>query len=140
VTRRLRIRAGPVAATATLDDSATARAIWAALPIEAVAATWGDEVYFEIPVVQAEAPGARAVVAAGELAYWSPGRAFCIFFGPTPASRGDEIRAASPVNVVGRVDGDPTVFRRVRAGTPVRLEPAEAPGRGAHAEGGRGTA
>jgi hypothetical protein len=63
-------------------------------------------------------------VEAGDLGYWPPGRAFCIFFGPTPASEGGEIRPASPVNVVGRVAGDPTVFRKVRAGTRVRIERA----------------
>jgi uncharacterized protein len=125
VTTTLRIVAGSVAARATLDDSRTARAIWAALPIEAAAQTWGDEVYFPLPVTVPE-DEAQAVVALGDLGYWPPGRAFCIFFGPTPASHGDECRPASPVNVFGRIDGDPTVFRAVRAGTRVRLERAEA--------------
>ena len=70
----------------------------------------------------AEADRAKDVVALGDLGYWPPGHAFCIFFGPTPASRGDEIRPASPVNVVGRVSGDATVFKKVRAGTRVTLE------------------
>jgi hypothetical protein len=135
--RKLRIDAGGVSATATLDDSATARAIWEALPLEAAAETWGDEIYFAIPVALAEAGGARAVVEAGDLGYWPPGRAFCIFFGPTPASRGEEIRPASPVNVFGRVDGDPAVFRGVRAGTRVRLAPAgDAAGAAAGGRGG----
>ena len=121
--RRLRITAGRVSATATLDESRTALAVWAALPLEAAGQTWGDEIYFAIPVGQDE-DGARAVVDAGDLGYWPPGRAFCIFFGPTPASRGAEIRPASPVNVFGRIDGDPAAFRQVRAGTPVRLERA----------------
>ncbi len=125
MTTTLRIVAGSVAARATLDDSRTARAIWAALPIEAAAQTWGDEVYFPVPVTVPE-DEAQAVVALGDLGYWPPGRAFCIFFGPTPASHGDECRPASPVNVFGRIDGDPTVFRAVRAGTRVRLERAEA--------------
>ena len=125
MTTTLRIVAGSVAARATLDDSRTARAIWAALPIEAAAQTWGDEVYFPVPVTVPE-DEAQAVVALGDLGYWPPGRAFCIFFGPTPASHGDECRPASPVNVFGRIDGDPTVFREVRAGTRVRLERAEA--------------
>jgi hypothetical protein len=125
VTKTLRIVAGSVSARATLDDSRTARAVWAALPIEAAAQTWGDEIYFPVPVSVPE-DEAQAVVALGDLGYWPPGRAFCIFFGPTPASRGDECRPASPVNVVGRIDGDPTVFKAVRAGTRVRLERAEA--------------
>ncbi len=119
--RSIRITAGPVVVTAELNDSETAGVIWEALPIEAKADTWGDEIYFGIPV-RAEADGAKEVVDLGDLAFWPPGHAFCIFFGPTPASRGDEIRPASPVNVVGRVNGDATVFKKVRAGTRVTLE------------------
>jgi hypothetical protein len=109
--------------TATLDGSATAQAIWSVLPLEAPGDTWGDEIYFRIPVALEEGAAARPVVEAGDLGYWPPGRAFCIFFGPTPASRGDEIRPASPVHVFGRVDGDPAAFKRVTAGVRVRLEP-----------------
>ena len=119
--RSIRITAGQVVATAELNDSKTAVAIWETLPIEAKADTWGDEIYFGIPV-RAEADAAKEVVDLGDLAFWPPGHAFCIFFGPTPASRGDEIRPASPVNVVGRVNGDATVFKKVRAGTRVTLE------------------
>jgi hypothetical protein len=91
--------------------------------LEARASTWGDEIYFSIPVnVDVEEP--REVVEMGDLGYWPPGSAFCIFFGPTPASRGDEIRPASPVNVFGRVEGDPRVFTSVASGDPVRLERA----------------
>jgi hypothetical protein len=120
----LRIAAGPVSTRATLNGSRTARAVWDALPVEAAAETWGDEIYFAIPVSLPE-EDARAVVAPGDLGYWPPGRAFCIFFGPTPASRGDECRPASPVNVLGRVDGDPGVFKSVRAGARIRLERVE---------------
>ena len=121
----LRIVAGAVSARATLDDSWTARAVWDALPIEAAAQTWGDEIYFTIPVSLPE-DDAQAVVGLGALGYWPPGQAFCIFFGPTPASHGDECRPASPVNVVGRVDGDPSVFKAVPAGARIRLERVEA--------------
>ena len=122
--RTIRITAGDVGATATLDGSKTAEAIWAALPIEAKVSTWGDEIYFDIGLaIAAESP--KAVVGLGDLGYWPPGSAFCIFFGRTPASTGDEIRPASAVNVFGRVDGDPTVFKKVRAGTRVSLERAE---------------
>lgn len=108
---------------ARLDGSHTAAAIWEALPIEAKAETWGDEIYFGIGLtLKAESP--KAVVEMGELGYWPPGQAFCIFFGPTPASCGDEIRPASPVNPVGRVVGDATVLKRVRAGTRVKIERA----------------
>ena len=121
--RRIRITAGAVKADATLDDSATARAVWDALPLAVAGQTWGDEIYFSIPVtVGPESP--RETVAMGDLAFWPPGTAFCIFFGPTPASRGDEIRPASAVNVFGRVEGDPGVFKRVRSGTTVRVERA----------------
>jgi hypothetical protein len=121
--RTIRITAGTVSATAALNDSAPARVIWDALPIEAKAETWGDEIYFGIGLTcPPESP--EATVEVGDLGYWPPGQAFCIFFGPTPASHGDEIRPASPVDVVGRVAGDATVFKRVRAGTRIRLERA----------------
>ena len=121
--RAIRITAGTVSAEARLNDSRTARAIWEALPIEAKAQTWGDEIYFAIGVKEAE-DAAQAVVELGDLGYWPPGQAFCIFFGPTPASQGDEIRPASPVNVVGRVTGDATTFKRVKSGARVVLERA----------------
>lgn len=120
----MRIRAGEVSATATLNDSATADAIWSALPIEARANTWGDEIYFSIPV-SADLNNAKAVVDLGDIAFWPPGNAFCIFFGPTPASHGDEIRPASPVNVVGKIDGDPRTFKKVAQGTRIVLERTE---------------
>ena len=122
MSNRIRITAGQVSVAATLNESATAQAIWEALPIEVSGSTWGDEIYFGIPVDKGEEADAKAVVEVGDLGYWPPGHAFCIFFGPTPASRGDEVRPASPVNVVGRVEGDATVFKRVSSGTKVRLE------------------
>ncbi|MBI1736727.1 MAG: hypothetical protein HYR51_16295 [Candidatus Rokubacteria bacterium] len=121
--RVIRITAGPVTADARLNDSRTAAAIWDALPISTRAQTWGDEIYFDIGL-SAEPESPREVVAAGDLAYWPPGQAFCIFFGRTPASRDDEIRAASGVNVIGQVTGDAAVFKRVRAGTTITVERA----------------
>ena len=114
---------GEVFAEFTGESPETARAIWDALPLEAKASTWGDEIYFSIPV-DAEAEDPREVVEMGDLGYWPPGGAFCIFFGTTPASRGEEIRPASPVNVFGRVEGDPRVFTSVSSGALVRLERA----------------
>lgn len=114
-----------VSQPAELNDSATAQQIWEELPIEGRANTWGDEIYFEIPIVADAAPDARADVEAGELGYWPAGRAFCIFFGPTPASTGQQPRAASPVNVTGRILGDATAFRAVEAGAQVRIEREE---------------
>lgn len=123
--RQIKITAGPVVALANLDDSPTADAIWEALPIEGRANTWGDEIYFGIPVSLEASADARAAVAVGELGYWPTGHAFCIFFGRTPVSRGDEPRAASPVNVFGRIAGDATVFRQVRNGESVLVEKSE---------------
>lgn len=121
--RKIRITAGAVAAEASLNDSPTATRIWEALPIEAKGETWGDEIYFGIPVEADLERNAKEVVDRGDLGYWPPGQALCIFFGPTPSSRHtDEIRPYSPVNVVGKVAGDPTVFKPVRSGTRVRLE------------------
>jgi len=117
----IRITAGTVSLPAELNDSRTAAAIVKALPIEAKAETWGDEIYFGIGLSLAgESP--KEVVAMGDLAYWPPGQAFCIFFGPTPMSQGNEIRPASAVNVVGRVVGDVRGFKKVRAGSRVTIE------------------
>lgn len=121
---RIIITAGLVALEAELNDGPTARAIWEALPITGRANTWGDEIYFTIPVQAAEEPDARADVKVGELGYWPVGSAFCIFFGPTPASDGPEPRAASPVNILGYVLGDATEFRQVGSGESVTLEKA----------------
>lgn len=118
----IRIRAGSVVMTAMLNDSVTARAILAALPLDAVARTWGDEIWFPIPVAAGLEAVAVDLVEAGDLGYWPTGKAFCIFFGPTPMSRGDEIRPASAVNPIGRVLGDAKAFKGVQDGAPVRLE------------------
>ena len=125
--RRIRIRAGAVTVTATLDDSPTADAVWEALPITGQVQTWGDEIYFPIPVEAAEAADAQATVDKGAVAYWPPGSALCLFWGPTPMSRGDEIRPASPVNVLGAIEGDPTVLARVRSGNEIVVERARQP-------------
>ena len=119
--RKMQITAGKVTATALLEDNATADAIWDALPITARANTWGDEIYFGIPV-HLDEDNAQEVVALGDLGYWPPGHAFCIFFGRTPVSRGNEIRPASAVNVLGKVEGDPTVFKQVSGGSEIVLD------------------
>ncbi len=119
--KRIRISAEPVVMEAELNQSETAQRIWNALPIEAPGNIWGDEIYFSIPV-EAETDDAQEVVELGELAYWPPGTAFCIFFGPTPMSRGAEIRPASPVNVVGKLLGDPKMFKQVSDGTVVTID------------------
>jgi hypothetical protein len=115
------ISAGAVSLPAELNDSPTARQIWEVLPIAGKANVWGDEIYFEIPLVADQEPDARAEVEVGELGYWPVGRAFCIFFGPTPVSTDERPRAYSPVNVLGRVLGDVTEFRAVRGGETVHI-------------------
>ena len=125
--RQIVSQAGRVRMLAALNETATATAIWEALPIEARGNTWGDEIYFGIPVDLATERGQEAVER-GDLGFWEPGSAFCIFFGPTPMSRGDEIRPASPVTVVGRCLDDSTLFKSVRSGEAVRIERAPADG------------
>ncbi len=115
------IQAGQVSMTAELNNSPTALAIADKLPLEASAQKWGDEIYFTIPVDQKLDETAAETVRVGDLGYWPTGRAFCIFFGATPASRGDEIRPASAVNIVGRVLGDATRFKSVQPGDRVSL-------------------
>jgi len=122
--RKIKILTGNVKADAELNQSKTADLIWDALPIEGKVNLWGEEIYFSIPVKAGSEQGAREVLSAGEMGYWPPGRAFCIFFGPTPASRGNEIRAASAVNVIGKVLSDPKDFLKVSDGTTITLEKA----------------
>ncbi len=116
--RRIKIIAGDVTAQAELNETQTAQAIWEALPFQGRANRWGEEIYFSIPVAL-ETERGEEVVEAGDLGYWAPGKAFCIFFGPTPASRGDEIRPASPVTVFGHLIGEATIFQEVKEGTSV---------------------
>ena len=113
--------------TADLLETETANAVFDALPIEATINVWGDEHYFEIPVEAEQEAMARDIVQLGELAFWPPGNAFCIFFGRTPASKGaDEIRAASPVNVIGSLRAVPVGdLRAVPSGAKIRIEALE---------------
>ena len=124
IRKKIRILTEDLKVEAELNESETAGRLWGALPIQAKANRWGEEIYFTIPVESRLEKGSRETVAAGELGYWPPGRAFCIFFGPTPASQGDEIRAASAVNIIGKVVGDATLFKGVASGTRVKLERA----------------
>ena len=119
--KRIRIKAGKVQALAELNDTRTAQAIWDKLPIKGRANIWGDEIYFGIPVSGIKEKG-QELVEVGDLGYWPPGQAFCIFFGPTPMSEGDKPRPASPVTVFGQVVGDAAIFKQVDAGTEVTLE------------------
>ena len=122
--RKIRITAGTVSVEALLNDSPTAAKVWEALPIQSRGSTWGDEIYFSIPVDAKQERDARDIVAVGELGYWPPGSAFCIFFGRTPASTDERPRAASPVNILGKIVGDATAFKAVTSGTKVTLDKA----------------
>ena len=121
--RRVEITAGNVSVVAVLNESNTANLVWSALPVEGSGNTWGDEIYFRTPVRAGE-EDAQEVVDMGDVGYWPPGQALCLFFGPTPASQGDEIRPASPVNVVGKIEGDPTVLKSVSSGARVVVDKA----------------
>ena len=109
---------------AELLDTPTAREIAEALPLEGFANVWGDEVYFDIPLTIEQEPDARQDVEVGELAYWPAGPAFCIFFGPTPVSTGDQPRAYSPVNVFGRLLDNPQPLKSVPQGAGIKILPA----------------
>jgi len=123
--QKIKITAGKVRLEAELNDSPTAKAIFNALPIKAKANRWGGEIYFTIPVeVELEA-GAREVLETGELGYWPTGNAFCMFFGKTPASKKNEIRAASAVNVIGKIKGDLSELWDVADGADVIIEAAQ---------------
>jgi hypothetical protein len=108
--REIEIKVGDVVLKAELNESKTAEQVWDALPIESDYNTWGDEIYFSIPVTAGPENGVETVEL-GDLAYWPPGKAFCIFYGRTPASQGDEICPASAVNPIGKVHGDVTALK-----------------------------
>ena len=122
--KKILIRAGTIEAAAELNDTRTAQTIWETVPIKGRVNLWGDEIYFSIPL-SLELEAGQELVNMGELGYWPNGNAFCIFFGPTPVSRGDEIRPASPVTVFGKVIGDATVFKKVAAGTEITIRSRE---------------
>ncbi len=118
----IRIILGNLTLQAQLNDSPTAQKIWEALPIETSFSTWGDEIYFSIPVAMELEMDAQEVVQSGDLGYWPSGNAFCIFFGPTPISSEGEIRPASAVNMIGRVIDDTTKLKEGMSENLIRLE------------------
>lgn len=122
--KRIRITSGDISVTATLNDSRTAEKVWSMLPIEGRVNTWGDEIYFGIGLRGELEDGASDVVDMGAVGYWPPGDALCLFFGRTPASQGDEIRAASAVNLLGAVEGGPEVLKKVSSGATISVEKA----------------
>ena len=119
----IRIKLGDVELEAELNNTRTAEKILGALPLKSRFNSWGDEIYFQIGVDSGpEDP--QETVSVGDLAFWPPGKAFCIFYGQTPASEGDEIRPASPVNTIGRVLDDATVIKEVPRDTEIVVESA----------------
>jgi hypothetical protein len=122
---RIQIQTDEIRMEAELSQNDTAQKIYESLPIEGQVNRWGEEIYFSIPVDLSEASDARQEMGVGELGYWPPGTAFCIFFGPTPASQDQTPRAASNVNPFGMVDGDATEFTSVRNGETITLTALE---------------
>jgi len=120
--QKIEIIVEDVKVEAELNDSTTAKKINSKLPIEALAQRWGGEIYFSIPVTAELESDSREVLEAGELAFWPTGNAFCIFFGPTPASHGDEIRAASAVNIIGKMKSDWTKLWDVPNGSSIVIK------------------
>ncbi|MBD3176574.1 MAG: hypothetical protein GF320_15445 [Armatimonadia bacterium] len=119
---RIKITVGELTLTGELNDSPTAAQVLEALPLEASGSTWGDEIYFDIPVNADLGPDAQEAVELGDLAYWPPGTAFCIFYGKTPVSTSTDIRPASPVNVIGKLTDDCEVLKGTPSGVTVRVE------------------
>lgn len=123
--RKVQITADGVTVVATLNDSPTADQVWDTLPITGQVQTWGDEIYFSTPVsAEVDDDWAEDTVDMGAFAYWPPGTALCLFFGPTPMSSGDEIRPASTVNVLGTVEGDVSVLKSISSGASIVVEQA----------------
>jgi len=118
--RRINIQFNNLSFEGILNDSKTSNLIWDSLPINSSASTWGDEIYFSIPVSDDE-DNPKEVVELGDLGYWPPGNAFCIFFGLTPASSEGEIRPASPVNILGNIVGELDALKKVSSGESVKI-------------------
>ena len=122
---RIRISWQTGAVEAIIDSTPTAKKVWEALPCSASASTWGEEVYFEMPVTAELEPDARQVVDKGAVCFWVEGRSLALPYGPTPISQGDECRLISEVNVLGRIDGDARVLTEVVDGASIKVERVE---------------
>jgi hypothetical protein len=112
--------------TANLQDTPTAKQLLAALPCEARANTWGDEVYFEVPFKAVLESDAQQIVAPGTVCFWVQGSSLALPFGPTPVSKGDECRLVTRCNVLGKIEGDPRQLKQVKQGMTIRVELIEA--------------
>lgn len=119
---KIKIKTEGIEREANLNDSETAKQIYNKLPIESVVKRWGDEIYFDIPLHLNQEPDAKEDVNVGDLGFWSKGDCFCIFFGKTPASKNEKPRAASPVNIFGKVIGDIDIFKNVKDGEEIIIE------------------
>ena len=123
--RQIQISTGNLTLAATLNELETANQLWESLPITARVQIWGDEIYFSIPLNVEEELGSQETVQAGTVAYWPPGSALCLFWGPTPISAPGEIRPASAVNVVGILDNDPNLLAEVPSQAEIIIEKIE---------------
>jgi len=119
---RIRIKWSSGELLAELDDTPTARKVYEALPCESSANTWGDEVYFGMPVQTELEEDARQVVDPGTVCFWVQGSSLALPFGPTPVSQGDECRLVTEVNILGKIEGDPKELGNVRSGEAIRVE------------------
>lgn len=119
--RKINIRFDSIAVTAILNTSNTSNLIWKNLPISSSVNTWGDEIYFTIPVSD-EQRGSQEIVDLGDVGFWPPGNAFCLFFGQTPLSSEGNIKPASPVNVIGKLEGDINILKSIPSGEKVVVE------------------
>ena len=118
------MKVGSVELDLVFEDTETARAVYEALPVETVFNVWGDEFYFDVPVSMELDATATTSVKAGDIGYWPPGKVHAVFFGPTPMSTGDDPVPASEVNIVGRIEGDATLLRKVKDASFLQLEKA----------------
>jgi len=118
---KVRITVGTLTLEGQLNDTKTARTIHATLPIRGRVNTWGNEIYFSVPL-ELEIENGKEVVETGDIGYWPDGPSLCVFFGTTPKSRGTEIRAASPVTIVGKISGDTSALKTIRSGNEIIIE------------------
>ena len=122
---KIKIKSGNIEANAALKNTETAKKIYDALPLTGMANRWGNEIYFSIPIYLEEEKDSKEIVEIGDIAYWPTGNCFCIFFGKTPASKGNEPRAASKVNVFGKVIGDAATLKTIKDGDEIIVSKAK---------------